>query len=82
MVNRFAIEEKEKNMLTIYQNGTILTMTKENEKEETAEAVLVRNGYIQKVGSLQEVEKEANKLRRRTKKKRFSRKNLATILPR
>ena len=44
-------------MLTIYQNGTILTMAKAKEEEETAEAVLVKDGYIQKVGSLQEVEK-------------------------
>ena len=67
-------------MLTIYQNGTILTMAKAKEEEETAEAVLVRDGYIQKVGSLQEVEKVAESLRRNDTKKRLGRKNIVTFL--
>lgn len=67
-------------MLTIYQNGTILTMAKAKEEEETAEAVLVKDSYIQKVGSLQEVEKVAESLRRNGAKKRLSRKNTATFL--
>lgn len=48
-------------MLTIYKNGDIITMSKEKSEEEKVECILVKDGKIEKIGTVKEIEEIAKK---------------------